>query len=85
MSNGIDRRNWKEFRDTKLLWWINRILHTFGWAIVVEINDLGLVSDVYPARVSFRGFSLESEEQGFIGLTSHLAETIGDLKKEVDA
>lgn len=32
------------------------ILHTFGWAITVEIEDDGTISDAYPARVRFRGF-----------------------------
>lgn len=27
------RRNCEAFRDAGLLWWVNRILHTFGWQI----------------------------------------------------
>ena len=29
----IERKSWEEFRNAGLLWWINMILHTFGWAI----------------------------------------------------
>lgn len=32
----IQRRTWEEFKDNKLLWFINSILHLFGWAIVLE-------------------------------------------------
>jgi hypothetical protein len=61
----IERKTWAEFREAKLLWWINRILHTFGWAIVVEMQADGTISDAYPAKVDFRGFSEKSEEAGF--------------------
>jgi hypothetical protein len=64
----IERKDWKEFQDSKLLWWINRILHTFGWAIVLETLPNGQILDAYPARVSFRGFSEQDEEDGFNGL-----------------
>lgn len=47
--------NWKEFRDSGLLWWINMILHTFGWAIVVDIKDKSFIA--YPKRVKYRGFA----------------------------
>ena len=78
----IDRRSWKEFQDAKLLWWINRILHTFGWAIVLDHQADGSISEVYPARVRFRGFSETGESAGFVGLTKHLGETIADLERE---
>lgn len=34
----IERKSWEEFRNAGLLWWINMILHTFGWAI--EENNM---------------------------------------------
>ena len=52
----VTQKSWKEFRDSGMLWWINMILHTFGWAITVEIEDDGSISGAYPARVKFRGF-----------------------------
>jgi hypothetical protein len=79
----IERKSWEEFKATKLLWWVNRILHTFGWAIILDIEENGRVIAAYPARVKFRGFSEESETDGFIGLTEHLQETINDLAEEV--
>ena len=79
----VEKKTWKEFQSSKLLWWINRILHTFGWAIVLEQQEDGSISDAYPARVKFRGFSEADEEEGFIGLTAYLQETIDALADEV--
>lgn len=28
----LTKKTWKEFRESGFLWWINMILHTFGWA-----------------------------------------------------
>ena len=61
----VERKTWDEFRQAKLLWWINRILHTFGWAVVVEVSAEGKVTEAYPAKVGFRGFSEEAESEGF--------------------
>lgn len=29
----MERKTWNEFREAGMLWWINRILHTFGQAV----------------------------------------------------
>ncbi len=79
----IYKKTWNEFRATKLLWWINRILHTFGWAIVVTVEKEGSITDAYPARVKFRGFELEHEEEGYIGLSEYMAEVADELLEEV--
>ena len=76
MSNMVEKRTWEEFREIGLLWWVNRILHTFGWAIVVEVDKEdtdGPVQKVYPARVKFRGFDESSETQGFKRLSAYMA------------
>lgn len=78
----VKRKTWEEFRETKLLWWINRILHTFGWAICVDVSsaDKGAwIMDVYPARVKFRGFESELEDEGFIGLTEYLKGNMNEI------
>lgn len=80
----IDRRTWKEFKDNKLLWWVNRTLHLFGWAIVLEQNENGDITCAYPARVTFRGFSEQSEETGFMELTAYLKNNIDSISKDVD-
>ena len=35
----VDEKSWKEFRESGLLWFVNTILHTFGWALVAELED----------------------------------------------
>lgn len=37
----VTKKTWKEFRESGFLWWINMILHTFGWAIVIDVDDNG--------------------------------------------
>ena len=78
----IDKRTWKEFRDTKLLWWVNRTLHLFGWAIVFATDEDDKLVDVFPARVKFRGFDQEIETDGFKGLSIYLLNNIKELEKE---
>jgi hypothetical protein len=80
----MEKKTWKEFQDTKLLWWINRILHTFGWAIVyIQDDNTGEILEVYPARVDFRGFDYDSEEAGFEGITKYMKENIDSLLLDV--
>ena len=77
----IERKTWKEFRDSKLLWFVNTILHTFGWAITIDIDN-GEIVDVYPARVKFRGFSEKINTEGYIGLSEYMKENCDELLKE---
>jgi len=77
----VEKREWKEFRETGLLWLINQTLHLFGWAIVLEIEEEDIIN-VYPARVKFRGFDGESNTQGYIKVSEYLSKNIKDLLKE---
>jgi hypothetical protein len=79
-----DERTWEQFRDAGLLWWINRGLHLFGWAIVVEVENetTNKVTRVYPARCKFRGFGAESEARGFRKLTKHIEDELPTLLKD---
>lgn len=78
----VVRKSWFEFKDSGLLWWINMILHTFGWAIVIEFSDEGEFLEAYPARVKFRGFDTESTSRGYLNVSKYLEENISDLKRE---
>lgn len=82
VENMVAKKTWNEFRDSKLLWWVNRSLHIFGWAIVVQIEDSGEISDCYPARVKFRGFDEKNEADGFIGLSTYLETEASTLAAE---
>jgi hypothetical protein len=79
-----ERKTWEEFKAAGLLWWVNRGLHLFGWAIVVEEIPGGSIGEVYPARVAWRGFMVGDEVAGFRKLTHHIEENAAELRKEVD-
>ena len=81
----VEKKSWEEFRNAGLLWFINRSLHIFGWAIVVEYDDkTGNLTDVYPARVKYRGFSEDVETRGFKKLSKYMAENAKQLEKEAN-
>ena len=75
----IDKKTWKEFRDSGMLWWINMILHTFGWAICLDIDNDGSISDAYPARVKFRGFSEKNNAKGYQKVSQYMKNNIVEL------
>ena len=77
----INKKSWKEFRDGGLLWWINMILHTFGWAIVVKMEEDKVV-DVYPARVKYRGFGEKNNTEGYIKVSKYIKENADELLEE---
>ena len=80
----VVRRSWSEFRANGLLWFINTILHTFGWAITFNVDDDGNVIDAYPSRVKFRGFSEKINSDGYAKVSHYLQENIDTLVNEAD-
>lgn len=78
----VTRKSWNEFKNNGLLWLINSILHVFGWAIVIVINDSGEITDAYPARVRFRGFTEEINTAHYINISKYLKENADELYKE---
>ena len=78
----IDMRTWSEFKESGLLWFVNSILHLFGWAIVVEISEEGNETTAYPARVSFRGFSESVTDDGYRLVTDYLKQNIDELVED---
>jgi len=77
----VNEKSWKEFRDSGLFWWINMLLHTFGWALVMEFEGEE-VKRVYPARVKFRGFDEKSNTEGYIKVSEYMKENVEQLAKE---
>ena len=74
--------NWNEFREAGMLWWINRILHVFGWAIVCQVEEDGTTSCVCPVRVDFRGFSRGDEVEGHKLVSHWMAQHSAELERE---
>lgn len=78
----INKKSWKEFRDCGLLWWANMILHTMGWAICYEFDEENNISEVYPARVKFRGFADKNNTDGYIKVSQFMKENADELLQE---
>lgn len=77
----VKRSTWQQFRECGMLWWINMILHTFGWSIVLAL-DGDIVKDAYPARVKFRGFYTKNNTEGYIKVSQYMKENAGILLEE---
>lgn len=78
----VHKKTWEEFRESGLLWWINMILHTFGWAIVFKVEDNGEVVEVFPARVKFRGFDNKYNSIGYMQVSEYLKKNAEQLEAE---
>lgn len=79
----IEKKSWEEFQKSGLLWWINMILHTFGWAIVIEQDrETKEITSTYPARVSFRGFDNSSNSKGYINVSQYMKDNADTLLEE---
>jgi len=77
----VNKKSWGEFRETGLLLIINQILHIFGWAIVVEMEN-DKVTGVYPARVKFRGFGEASVDKAYKKVSAYMKENASVLYDE---
>ena len=66
------KKTWEEFIDSGMLWWVNRIIHTFGWSIVVAEGNDGLIANAYPRRTTWLGFSDEVNEAKFEDFKNHI-------------
>lgn len=78
----IDKKTWEEFRECGLLWWINTLLHTLGWAIVYDFGDNKNLKSVYPARVKFRGFGNKQIEEGYQKISKYMVDNAEEIYKE---
>ncbi|MGE7305831.1 hypothetical protein AAXE64_27155 [Priestia megaterium] len=81
----IKKKSWEEFRESGIFWLMNGILHTFGWAIVLNYNkETNECIGAYPARVKFRGFSEDINTEGYKKVSTYLKENIDELHKEAN-
>jgi hypothetical protein len=78
----VTEKSWEDFRESGLLWWINMVLHTFGWAIVYEFDEDEKVIRVFPSRVKFRGFSEEFNTEGYEKVSKYMKENAKKLYDE---
>lgn len=80
----LEKMTWKEFQDSGLLWWINTILHTIGVCICVEVDDNGNITNTYPAKTKFRGFSEKSNTKGYSNISKYIRNNIDDIVKDAE-
>jgi hypothetical protein len=93
----IEKITWNEFKDSGMLWFVNRMLHIFGLAIIFEYSvspieynidetiknvSKEVLVNIYPARVKFRGFETEVESANFIKVTEFMNKYSEELLKE---
>lgn len=80
----VEKRSWKDFRQTGLFQFINSILHVFGWVICLEVdNETKEVTNCYPARTKFRGFSESDNEKMYERIADYLANTSVNFPEEI--
>jgi len=77
-----EKKTWQEFTDAGFLWFANRILHVFGWAIVVAEEE-DSATTAYPARTDYRGFPEGTEEEGYIKVTRYMRDNVKKLLAEI--
>lgn len=77
-----EKRSWKAFKDSGMLWLANRTLHLFGWAICVEVNKKGKIKGAYPARCRFRGFDYKTDANGFSKATRYMVKKAKSLLED---
>lgn len=68
----LEPTTWGVFRESGMLWWTNRILHTLGWSIIVEISEDGKGMNAYPARTTWLGFSPETNDKRWAQFREYL-------------
>lgn len=79
----ITKKTWEEFGKCGLLLFINQILHIFGWAICLEYDDKQeSITDVYPARVKFRGFDNNKVSESYKNLSKYIMDNAKILYEE---
>jgi len=78
----ITKKSWKEFRESGLLFITNQFLHIFGYALVCEFDDNGELTEVFPARVKYRGFGEKQIEEGYQKISKYMVENAVELEKE---
>lgn len=85
----VEKRSWEEFRKTGLFMFVNTILHAFGWALVVEVENYAELKDeapvtaCYPARVKFRGFGVEDQTEMHERIADYLEQAAPNFKEEI--
>ncbi len=83
MRKELEKKSWKEFQSTGLVFYINQVLHVFGWCICFEIiKETGRIIDCYPARTTYRGFDEGSVMTGYQEVNEYMKNNANELYEE---
>lgn len=82
MEIPINSKSWEKFKNSGLLWWINMILHTFGWEIMYYFNADKEITNVRPRRTASRGFGEDTNDIGYTKVSQYLNEHATELLKD---
>lgn len=71
-EGNLELRTWSEFKEQGFLWFVNSILHVFGWAIATmeDPHSGELIAQVY--RTKFRGFPEETNTRGYALIAEYM-------------
>lgn len=89
LEKNVEKSDWNTFRKTGLFMFINTMLHAFGWALVVEVDnykelgDEAPVTACYPARVKFRGFGEDDQTEMHERIANYLSQTAANFPDEI--
>lgn len=84
MTNSVVKKSWEEFRQAGLLVFVNQFLHIFGWSIIFEMDEDGFVKNVYPARVTYAGFSHDVQADAYKKIRDYMNKNYEQLLKEIN-
>jgi hypothetical protein len=65
---------WNDFRKTGLFQFVNSVLHLFGYAIYVVLDESGAVISAYPDKCNFRGFDGDSTTEMYYRIGKYMKE-----------
>lgn len=81
--NAVKEKSWDDFRKSGALWMVNNLLQVFGWSIVIEVDqETDTVINVFPGRVKYRGYTLDTSHKNCIRLAAYMKENADDLLNE---
>jgi hypothetical protein len=83
-GKGLRRISWEDLRATGALLVVNQILHTYGLALTVQVEEDGSISDAYPTRCRLRGFPQPYQDEEYSKLARYLAANAEQLVEDTE-
>ena len=78
-ENNLELSAWAKFHSSGMVWFVNRVLQVFGWAIHIKVDDSNRVIGAYPAKVKCAGFSEEKDKAELGKISKYLSDNANEL------